>query len=382
MIQIHDKSKCSGCHACANICPKNCIRMIADEEGFLYPQVDETQCIQCGRCDRVCPILQERQTKDATVYAYAVVNKDETVRMQSSSGGVFTLIADDVISRGGVVFGAAFNGDFSVGHICVEDGASVVALRGSKYTQSVIGESYRQAKSYLDAGREVLFTGTPCQIGGLLAFLGKDYDNLITQDLICHGVPSPAIWQKYLDCRKKDNNEIKSVSFRWKTKGWKNYRVFMSFDNGQTYEKTVNEDPMMQVFLKDLCLRPSCYDCAFKQKSRQADITLADFWGIEHVASHMDDDKGTSLVLVHSEKGKRAFERLQGRVDFETVGFEQAIAYNPSMVESVKMPKKRQEFMKEIQAENFEKTARKYCKRTAWQKIKGKIKGILKRLGG
>lgn len=203
MIQLDKKQTCTGCHACAAKCPKQCIKMISDTEGFWYPQIDEEECINCGLCERVCPIITPIKFEDPfSPMAYACYNRDEKVRLASSSGGIFTLIAEAVLKQGGVVFGAGFDEDFNVCHQCVERVEDLDKLRMSKYVQSKIGETYREAENFLKENRLVLFTGTPCQIGGLKAYLGKSYDNLITQDIICHGVPSPMVWEDYLAFRK------------------------------------------------------------------------------------------------------------------------------------------------------------------------------------
>ena len=205
MIQITEKSKCTGCHACVNACPKNCIGMVSDEEGFLYPEIRQTECVNCGKCEKVCPLLNGKtKNPDALQIGYAAYNKDETIRLKSSSGGIFTLLAEWIIQQGGVVVGAAMTEDCkSVQHTIAETIEDLENLRGSKYLQSTIGTIFKTVKKYLDSGRLVLFTGTPCQIGGLYSYLGKEYDNLYTQDLICHGVPSPLIWKNYVELRER-----------------------------------------------------------------------------------------------------------------------------------------------------------------------------------
>lgn len=382
MIEIKAKSKCSGCHACAAICPNDCIRMVADEEGFWYPQIDKTQCIGCNLCEKVCPILRAcPSTTDKVSAAYAALHKDESIRLKSSSGGIFTAIASHVLSQGGVVFGAAFNEQFEVEHTYVERIEDLQKFRGSKYVQSKIGDTYKQAKEFLKEGRLVLFTGTPCQIGGLLSFLGKDYKNLITQDIICHGVPSPLAWEEYLKYRRgvAEEPRIKNIAFRAKDDGWKRFSMSFTFEKDIRYRQTLDKDPMMQAFLKNLCLRPSCYECAFKNKVRASDITLADFWGIEKVMPEMDDDKGTSLVIVHSEKGKILFENIQETIICKKVDLDSALAFNTMMTKSVALPKNRAKFMRNIQSKNFALVVKKYAKPKFLQRLKNKIKRILRR---
>ena len=364
MIEIIKKSQCSGCHACASVCPKNCITMAKDEEGFLYPKAESSECIECGLCKKICPILNplECEKSEKDIVAYAAMNKAEDIRLKSSSGGVFTALATAVLQKGGVVFGAAFNEEFEVVHKFVETVEVFQDFRGSKYVQSTIGDTYKQAERFLKQDRWVLFTGTPCQIGGLLAFLKKSYQNLITQDIICHGVPSPLVWEKYIKHRQARANgaQIRKINFRAKDRGWKQYSVKFLFKNDTEYRQTVGKDPYMQVFLKDLCLRPSCYDCAFRTKIRQSDITLADFWGVQHILPEMDDDKGTSLIFVNSEKGRVLFESIKKNLAYKEVDSKKAIVYNLSMIKSVQIPEKRKNFMSTIVRKPFIKTKKFY----------------------
>ena len=337
MLEIDNKSLCSGCHACANACPQNCIQMISYEEGFWYPQVDKDNCIECGLCEKVCPILHKWQSdENRLTTAMAAINLNEEIRLKSSSGGIFTLIAEEIINQGGVVFGAAFANDFrSVHHIFVDNTKDLEKLRGSKYVQSKIGDTYKQAKDFLDGGRMVLFTGTPCQIGGLYSYLRKPYENLFTQDIICHGVPSPMVWKKYVDEReKKAASTTQRMFFRHKKYGWKTFAVLFEFLNSTVYMKNLHDDSFMRAFLSNLCLRPSCYNCSFKSIKRQADITLADFWGVQNELPEMDDDKGTSLVLVHSVKGEKQLAALAGIAKTQICDFSVIEKNNSAAVKS------------------------------------------------
>lgn len=363
MLEIIDKSKCSGCHSCANICPKNCISMEPDDEGFLYPKIATEHCVSCALCEKSCPIISPKQIekRQNDIIAYATYTKNEEIRLNSSSGGVFTEIASYIINNDGVVFGAAFDDDFSVSHKYVENIDELSIFRGSKYVQSAIKNTYKKAKEFLDNGRMVLFTGTPCQIGGLYSYLNKEYTNLITQDFICHGVPSPSVWQKYLDYqRKKKRSEINNVSFRDKTSGWKRFSMLCDFENGDRYIRVLNKDPYMQSFLSNNCLRPSCYNCSFKGQERKSDITIADFWGIQEIKPEMNDDKGVSLVFVSSAKGHKIFDAISKKLVIETVNIDEAIKYNPSAIKSVKMPQKREVFMKSIKNKGFIKTTNRF----------------------
>ena len=384
MISVEQKHLCCGCQACAQSCPKSCIVMPPDEEGFLYPVVDAATCVNCGLCERVCPVLNStEQIKDTVPVAYAAYNLDEKVRLESSSGGIFTLLAEDVLEKNGVVYGAAMVGSV-VKHIRVDNCEALYALRGSKYVQSDIGQTYLQAKKDLEEDRTVLYTGTPCQIEGLKAFLQKEYDNLICMDMICHGVPSPMIWSKYVAFReKKAESPMLRMSFRHKHYGWKTYAVAFEFSNATAYVCKHRYDPFMRAFLNDMCLRPSCYHCAFKKVNRVSDITVADFWGIAGLCEDMDDDKGTSLVLVHSDKGEEIFSKINQQLQCRAVEFEKAIKGNPAMIHSAKQPENRELFMRESQSASFSAVVKKYTKNPfnikAW--LKNGLKIILKSVG-
>ena len=357
MIEISEKKKCSGCHACAAICPMQCIAMQRDEEGFLYPQVDSEKCIRCGLCESVCPVINPSVREDKDKVAYAAYAEDENLRMQSSSGGVFTLLAEIILAKGGVVFGAAMDEEQKCIHICAHTPAELERLRGSKYVQSVIGNTFQEAEKFLKQGRPVLFTGTPCQIAGLHRYLRKEYDNLFTQDIICHGVPSPLVWEKYVKFREMTAaSKTRRTFFRHKKNGWKTFCVQFEFSNCTQYVQTLSEDLYMKAFLKDLCLRPSCYACGTKGHARSSDITLADFWGVWNIAPEMDDDKGTSLVLINSPKGKVLFEEIKQGIVFKEVEWEEAVKYNSAFSKSVVLPDKREAFMETVLQQGFAKT--------------------------
>lgn len=382
MRKITEKQMCSGCHACYNICPKRCIDMQIDSEGFWYPFIDEEQCVDCGLCKNVCPVLNEYKGKKGQ--AYACINKDENILMKSSSGGVFTLIAEMILDMEGVVFGAAFDDDLNVCHTEVKSKAELYKIRGSKYLQSNIGDTYKKAKLYLEDNREVLFTGTPCQISGLKAFLGKEYDNLTTQDIICHGVPSPRVWQQYLEYLSKTRGSTvdkKNLpAFRLKQSGWMNFSVKISFNNGENHIQQFADDLYMQAFLKDLCLRESCYNCHSKAIERESDITLADFWGVENVIPEMFDDKGVSLVLVSSPKGQKIFEAISDKMVYKAVDIDEAAKYNPAAYKSCERNKKRDEFMSKITAGKFNKIVNKCTKQNLLKGYLGKIKRIIRKV--
>ncbi|MBR2153460.1 MAG: Coenzyme F420 hydrogenase/dehydrogenase, beta subunit C-terminal domain [Bacteroidaceae bacterium] len=335
---------CCGCGACSQVCRWDCISMERDKEGFLYPKVHTEVCKECGLCMRVCPSLKKETAKPhngTPLHTFAAINPDECVRRESSSGGVFTLLAEQMAERGGVVFGAAFDKDWNVVHTRTDSKEGLRAFRGSKYVQSDTGQTFREAKELLEAGREVLFVGTPCQIMGLRGFLGKPYEGLLAVDFICHGVPSPAVWQWYLKRQARHYAKehwtawlrywlrplslIRRVEFRNKEKGWKQYHFVLRVSQARQ-DMVYHENPYMRAFLKDVDLRPSCHHCFAKGGSSGSDITLADFWNVHRVVDGFDDDGGTSLVLVNTERGARVFDALECRK--QEVVFEDAIQYN------------------------------------------------------
>ncbi len=364
MIEIIEKSKCCGCHACYNACPKNAITMQEDTKGFLVPVVDKNKCIDCKICEKVCPILNTKENNNKPI-AYACYNKNETVRLDSSSGGIFTLIATYVIKNGGIVFGASFNNDNLVEHIEIDKVEDLYKLRGSKYVQSKIGDTYKKAKEYLENGRLVLFTGTPCQVEGLYSFLRKEYQNLYTQDIICHGVPSPKVWKEYLKYRlgKEDIGKI-DINFRNKDNGWARFNLVLT-NKEYKYKKYHSTDLYMRAFLKNISLRESCYNCSFKKENRVSDITLADFWGINSILPNFNDDKGVSLVMVNSNKGNNVFEEIKENILYEKVDFKKAISMNPSMTQSVKSNSNRESFFNGLGKYEFEELVNKYVKKNS-----------------
>lgn len=366
MIKIEDKSKCCGCSACVSVCPKHCIAMEEDNEGFLYPQINTSSCIGCGLCKKVCPVLHRGENKQP-LEIYAAKNRNESMRLASSSGGIFTLLAEKVLDEGGVVFGARFNENWEVIHDYTEMRSGLAAFRGSKYVQSKIGDSYIQVKSFLDADRKVLFTGTPCQIAGLKRYLRKEYDNLLAVDIICHGVPSPMVWRKYLDeVTQFKRSKIKEIRFRDKLTGWKNYRFLIKSimdDKSENVSELISErgysNKYISVFLADLSLRPSCYACPAKGGKSCSDITLGDYWGIEKFDSKFDDDKGCSVLLINSVKGSREYAALFSLQDALKTPYEVTLRGNPNIEKSATLALNRTFFFKELNKGFF--VAEKSC---------------------
>ena len=381
MINITSPKDCCGCEACAQICPKKCISMKCDSEGFLYPEVDALTCIDCGLCQKVCPIINQYDTQKP-LRVCAAKNNNETERLSSSSGGVFILIAKEVLKAGGVVFGAKFDSDFNVIHDYCETEEELCKFQGSKYVQSRIGNTYTQVKKFLTEGRKVLFSGTSCQIAGLKHFLRKEYDNLFTIDVVCHGVPSPLVWKNYLNeikCAKRkigknsvflSVNEISvdltDISFRDKTNGWKKFGFKITYVASRATENTVSksyinkltliepfyDNIFMKGFLQNLYLRPSCYYCAAKAGKAHSDITIADYWGIQNYYPQFDDDKGIGLVLINSEKGEQLYSSLN--LDSINTAYEDGLRNNPFIERSVAVPKYRSYFWENYHKKGIE----------------------------
>lgn len=297
--------------------------MVTDEEGFKYPLVNQETCITCSRCINTCPQLKRYEPRSCTK-AYAAVHTDESIQVRSSSGGFFTALSHYVLNKGGVVFGAKITADFQhVVHDYAEDIADLEKLRGSKYVQSDINTMYIKARSFLKEGRLVLFTGTPCQIAGLNEFLKKQYDNLITCDFICHGVPSPLIWSKYISTYK----DVKKISFRDKSHGWKKYSLAIDTKKKKVVEPR-KKNLYLKGFSKNLYLRPSCYSCQFKSGRSQSAITMGDYWGVEHSIPELSNSKGVSALIIHNEQVLPIIEQL----DLKLIPshFESIVKYNPS----------------------------------------------------
>ena len=408
MIEIFEKKDCCGCEACVQRCPKQCITLKEDEEGFLYPEVNKDVCIACGLCEKVCPVINQGNPIEP-LSVFAAINPNEDIRLQSSSGGIFTMLAESVIDRGGVVFGVGFNKQWEVVHKYTETKEGLAEFRGSKYVQSRVGNSFSQAETFLKQGREVLFSGTPCQIAGLKHFLRKDYSNLLTVDFICHGVPSPGVFRQYLkeekekvtrkgrknsvsfsskstlvperDMLKPNEVEIEHISFRDKTAGWKKFSFVLVLTKataaGEKIQfrsrKNLRINPFLRGFLKDLYLRPSCHDCPAKLLKSGSDITIADFWGAPRFMPELDDDKGFSALTVNTEVGKKLLSSVSPNL--YKISYDQLKQTNRALVQSTSIPVSRALFF-----QNKEKSVHQRVKMLAPIDYKRLIKGFIKRV--
>ena len=326
---------------------------------------------------------------------YACYNKDKDVRLSSSSGAVFSSLAEYVFNKKGVVYGVAMSEDcYSAGFIAVTDKNGLAKLRGSKYLQAQVGNIYKKVKADLQSGMMVLFTGTGCQVNGLKSFLGKDYNNLICMDVICHGAPSPALWKEYVQHQeRKAGGNLKGINVRCKDNSWTDFGMkevlkTIPGDSVKKFYVSKDKDPYMQMFLRDYCLRPSCYECAAK-KEKTSDLTVADFWGIKKAAPEMNDGLGTSLVLIRTKKGQEIFDCISGEMKFKEVTYEAGVKGNPAEYKSCARPSQRETFFDDMHTMSFEELERKYAapikyslKTRVKRNVKKIIKSILRIIGG
>lgn len=337
-LGIIQKELCTGCSACLNTCPVGCIKMNADEKGFRYPFVDRNQCIGCHQCEIICPVLTSEGISLSNHSSFlGCKHKDDRIRRGSSSGGVFYALAQRVLSNGGIVFGARFSEDFhKVIHVGVDTIEELDPIRISKYVQSEVESVFPEVLLALRSGRMVLFSGTPCQVAGLKAFLHEPFESLILVDIVCHGVPSQKIWDYYLTGLEREYSaKAVRVSFRDKTSSWHRSDFKVVFDNGSSFSQSNSENPYMQSYLRNLNLRPSCANCSFKHFNSGSDLTLGDFWGSSEVSCDYSDDIGISVVAVHTKKGEQIIESICSELkDVIPLNEKEAYVFNESYCRS------------------------------------------------
>lgn len=362
MLLYEKKDECCGCTACMSICPRLAITMIADEEGFLYPHINQALCVECSLCKQVCSFNDNYSISgnyDQPV-VYAAKHRNDEVRMNSSSGGMFTAISDYILSNNGVIYGAAFNEQLRVCHIKAENAKERNKLRGSKYVQSDLGRTFSDIKEELQRGRLVLFTGTPCQNAGLYGYLNKGYDNLYLCDIVCHGTPSPMIFENYIHyCERKRKSKIIEYYCRYKGNGWHSHTEKSVYANGKQDSTSLLSQSYKAIFYSHLALRPACHNCKFCNFSRPSDITIADFWGIEKAMPDFDDNMGVSLVLLNSPKGKVLFQNIYDQINFRESNTSDCIHHN--LHEPYQSASQREQFWRDYWDKGFEYVLKAYA---------------------
>lgn len=358
---------CSSCAACANICARGAISMRLDSEGFYRPIIDADKCVQCGACEKVCPwntAIENPNLGDVSPKTVAAYAKDESIRLESSSGGIFTVLAEKNIDDGGVVVGVAQLSPTRYGHIVAEKKEDLVKLRGSKYVQADAGLVYREVRTRLVSGKKVLFSGTPCQVAALYAVLGKaaSSDNLVTIDIVCHGTPSVKVFEKYVgELEKSHGASLDETVFRNKSTGWSGYSLLHGFKDGEKTAIHHGHSKYMRLFLSRICQNTSCDNCHYRKLPRIADITLGDYWGVSQYHLEMDDNKGTSVVLLNTKHGEELFDSVADGIIQCDSKIEYAIAGNPCIVRSSKQHPKRAEFFADLDKYSLDELVKKYC---------------------
>lgn len=385
MILITNKQNCSGCGACRNICPENAITMMPDEEGFVYPVINQENCINCGLCEKICPILNQKTTTKV-LKTYAAKNKNIETLKKSSSGGMFSIFAEEILKQGGVVFGAAYNDKWGVEHTFVDKMEYLDKLRRSKYVQSDICETYKKAKEFLDKGYKVLFSGTPCQIAGIKSYLQKSYDNLLTIDIFCHSIASPKVWEMFLHQNFNLGN-IKKIDFRDKIFSWDKSCLKIYFEKSESVPKLplifgllpnkIKQKLIcgyyslsyMKGCLSGLFTRPSCHYCKFKGVDKNSDFTIGDLWGVNDIAPDFYDTNGVSVLTINSAISQNIFEKIKDKLIWKEIPLDKVIIYNSVFYNSTKPHKNRAEFFKWYQKEPLNKLIPKLLGKTSLIKL-------------
>lgn len=366
-MHICDKAACTGCGACMNICPKNCIEIKNNKEGFKIPIIDEEKCIQCRLCVSHCPqngSIRLKRHREPLVYA--AYSKNTVQMLNSTSGGIFPLLAAQIIKEGGTVYGTCFTSGFEAEFKRIDTIESLTDLQGSKYVQSSVGLMYRNAKQDLEQGKKVLFSGTPCQIGGLYSFLEKDYDNLYTIDIVCRGVPSGKVLKEYISyCEKRENSELDYISFRHKEKKWQpmsfGTRMHLRFRNGNKYSKKPSKDLYYKTFLANIGMMESCYQCHFNGFPRVADITLGDFLGLGSLEKcKLYNPNGISQVLLNSNKGSSLYDICAKKIQAEKRTLNECCYFNLNLWLASKRNPNRERFFCELDKNGAEAAIKKY----------------------
>lgn len=382
MITIEHKKDCCGCGACANICPKRCISMEEDAEGFLYPSVTKSACVQCGLCEKVCPIQTSHQRqKNPDQKAAIVQHLDSVICSQSTAGGAFTAIAEYVISAGGVVFGVEMRPDYTVRHTVAERKEELVKFRNSKYVQSDISNTYQQVKAQLESKKLVCFSGTPCQIEGLRCYLGKEYENLILVDVVCRAVPSPGVWKKYISFEQRRHGKIQSVRFRDKTLGYQYSTMELKTTDGKVDRGGIESQPWLRMFFSGMIIRPSCTACRFRDRNRNSDFTIWDCFNVHNIDKSFNEDAGVTRMLIHTDKGNKIFAKIRDQFIWREIPVSIAVDGVREMVDSPQVHSDREAFFRDFHDLEMEKLLNKYFPQTLKVRLKKRVRLFLNLLG-
>ncbi len=376
MKTVYEKKElCSGCGACSHSCALNAIQMVEDEEGFFYPVINQELCVNCGKCRHICPFIKGN-SQESLPKVYAAKNSTDESRKYSASGGLFTLLSDFVLNSGGVVYGAVFDSDMQVVHCRALSEEERNPMRGSKYVQSNLEHIFLQVQKDVNAGHVTLFTGTPCQIAGLKAFLRKDYPNLYTCDIVCHGVTSPKMFKEYLSfIEKKYHSKIKNISFRDKEQGWSQQKWKIELQSGQILLDNKEVNAYKNLFYGHVIQRPSCHECPYASIQRQGDITLGDFWGIENSLPDFKDELGVNVVLINTTKGEQLFEKVKDGIHYEESDVKSCL--QPQLQYPTERSEKREQYWRDYEKRGFSYVARKYGMVGFSDRVKAKVKKII-----
>lgn len=381
------KSDCCGCGACTQSCAHQAITLKKDEEGFLYPKINQEKCTHCQLCEIACPYTHIDKTNDATINAFYGWHLDENIRTNSSSGGYFSAIAQYILNKEGVVYGAYMDENYSIYHIGINKEADLNKLRVSKYAQSEIKDCYKEIRGLLRQEKLVYFSGTPCQVAGLKSFLRKEYKNLITTDLICHGVPSNDLFVKYIEYLEK-KDQIKIVDFKFRNPQiWYNYITYEFINKWGEKKKFESQksvlSPYFYAFIKSMANRPSCYTCPFAKTNRTGDLTLGDFWGWEKYTNVSQKEKGCSLLLVNNQKGKDIMQELKKSCFIQSCDLDFAIKYNSCLIKPSEKPNVRDEIYEKLNKYGFKNLAHNDFKHPEYNKLmfKGTLLELSKTIG-
>ena len=372
-----NKTSCNGCSACSNVCPVDAIRFIPDEIGFLYPSIDSNICIKCKKCEAICSETQIANLKEP-LQVYAAANKNRNALYNSSSGGIFSVLAEHILQNNGIVCGCVFDSSLNPIHICTEKREEFLLMQKSKYAQSDIKFVYREIKEYLKKGKTVLFTGTPCQVSALYSIVGRNHENLVTMDLICHGVPSNAMFHKFLSyLEKKYKTKIINFDFRSKKYGWPRFTMEFTNNSGKIKNIGKYDEFYIPAFTSGNMMRPSCFDCTYATPKRIGDITIGDFWGHEKVDLPFDISRGLSVFTLNSKTALNFLPVFQESLHTMAIDYQIAVTHNTCLNRPTSKGNKWDFYMTAFKNDNIESAAKQYIETHKNRILQFRIKNLI-----